>query len=156
MEAISNVGRQGRVQALRHQRRTCPRLSSRFHGRVPEEGFEHRPQGRFGHVGAALDGVAPIHEDLGFDDRDQPALLAQGGVAGESMGIGREGGGGGSSVAHGDDRPPLGEACAEGRVDVDPLPEPVQAFRDRLRRVAGQGFGAGVNLDAGKDSEVLQ
>ena len=68
------------------------------HVRLEEHALEDDPLGvergedgverGLGDLDAALDGVVAVHEHLGLDDRDEARLLAERGVASESVGVG--------------------------------------------------------------------
>jgi hypothetical protein len=103
---------------------------------------------------AALDGVVAVHQHLGFDDRHQPTLLAEGRVPRQCMAVGDQAGPAGDALADGDHRPPLGEARAQADVLGDALAQPVQALGDLLAGVQRQVLGAGVDLDP-RDDPVL-
>jgi len=100
-----------------------------------------------GDLGAALEGVVAVHEHLGLDDRDEPRLLAEGGVARERVGVGVDAVRGRDTGPDRDDGAPLGEAGAEPAVLGQAVAEPVQALGDQLAGAAGQGPRPLVDLD---------
>jgi hypothetical protein len=100
--------------------------------------------------------VVAVHQDLGLHDGDQPSVLAGGGEAGQGLGIGGDAAVGGDALADGDDRPPLGEPGPQLAVLDQPVEQAIQALGDLLTGKAGQGGGAGVDLDAGDDALVLE
>jgi hypothetical protein len=74
---------------------------------------EQRDERGLRDVEAAIDVVVAVHQHLGLDDRHDPRLLAERGVAGERVGIGVDAIGARDVLADVDDRAPLGEAGAE-------------------------------------------
>ena len=85
-------------------------------------------------VGAPLEGVCPVHEDLGLHDGHEPGLLGQRGVPGQRVRVGLDAGGRWRVGADADDGAPLGEAGAEGGVLDEALPETVEPLGDQLAR----------------------
>jgi hypothetical protein len=81
---------------------------------------------------------SPSNQHLGLDDRDESRLLAEGGVARKSVGVGVDAVRGRDIGADRDDGAPLGEAGAETAVLGQALAEPVQALGDQLAGAAGQ------------------
>jgi hypothetical protein len=100
--------------------------------------------------------VVAVDEDLGLHDGDERPFLAQGGIAGEGVGVGGDAGPAGSPVPDGDHGPPLGEAGAEADVLGHPLPQAVEPLGDGLTRMAGQRVGSGVDLDPGHHTEGFE
>jgi hypothetical protein len=96
--------------------------------------------------------VVAVHQHLGLDDRDQPGRLGAGGEAAQRLGVGPDAAVAGDVLADGDDRPPLGEPGPELAVLGQPPVKAVKALGDLLAREAGQGGGAGVDLDAADDA----
>ena len=104
------------------------------------EAAEDRAQRAVGHLVAALDRVRAVHQHLGLDDRDEPALDAQRRVARERVGVGLDAGVARDPVADLDHGPPLREARAEAAVLADPLAQAVEPLGDLLelrRRASG-------------------
>ena len=112
---------------------------------------EHGMERGLGRLEAALDGVVPVHQDLGLDDRDHAGVLAQGGVAGERVGIGLDRPVGRKARADREHGAPLGEAGPQRRVLGEPLAQPVEAFRHLLVRGARERLRTPVDLDARND-----
>src|SRR5712691_6002061 len=101
---------------------------------------EHNPQSFFCDLLATLDSVAAIHKDLWLDDRHQPRLLAQGGVASQRMGVSRNAGMAGSALANGDDCAPFAEPGAKIEILFEALAQAIQALGDFLAREIRQRF----------------
>ncbi len=108
-----------------------------------ENGLQHQA----GDLLAPFDAVLAVHQHLRLDHRHDLVRLAQGGVAGQGVGVGLDRGPGRDTGGDVDHRPPFGEARAPLVVAGEPLAEPVQALGDCLARKPGQGLGAIVDLD---------
>ena len=93
-----------------------------------------------------------VHQHLGLDDRDDPGLLAERGVARERLGVDPDAVAARQAVADGQGGPPLGEPGAQLVVLGEPLAEAVEALRDRLAGRAGQRLHTGVDLDPRHDA----
>ena len=104
------------------------------------------------HVVAALDRVVGVHEHLGLDDRHDPRLLAEPGVACESVCVGADACDGRDPLTDRDDSTPLREARAEGSVLLEPPSEPVEPLRHLLAREPGLVVRARVDLDTRHDA----
>jgi hypothetical protein len=102
----------------------------------------------------ALDRVRAVHQDLGLDDRDEPFVHAERGVARERVGIGAQAVVARQRVGDRDHGAPLGEARAEAAVLDEPLAEAVETLGNHLVRGERQRLGALVDLDAGDDALV--
>ena len=100
-------------------------------------------------VVAPLDRVVGVHQHLGLDDRDDPGLLTQCGVARQRVRIRADTRDRGDPVADGDDRAPLCEARPERAVLLEPPAQPVEPFGHLLAGEAGLVVRAGVHLDSG-------
>ena len=93
--------------------------------------------------------VVAVHEDLGLDDRHDPGLLAEGGVAGHRMTVRDAGERRGQPVADDDRGAPFREACAQAVILGEAFPQPVEALGDRFAGEGRERLGAGVHLDPG-------
>ena len=103
-------------------------------------------------VVAGLDRVVAVHQHLGLDDRHEPGLLAERGVARERVRVRVEAGIGRDAVADRDHRAPLREAGAELVVLLEPLAQPVESLGHRLAGVERQRLRARVDLDPRHDA----
>ena len=98
-----------------------------------------------------------VHQDLGLDDRDEPGLLREDGVARQRVRVDVDAVRARLLLAvDGDDGAPLGELGAHLAVLVEALAQSVEALGDRLALGAGQRLRALVDLDAGDDARVLE
>ena len=104
------------------------------------------------HVVAALDRVCAVLQDLRLDDRHDAGLLAERCVARERVCVRPDAVVARELVRDRVRRAPLREARAETAVFLEPLPEPVEAFRDRLALRVGERLRALVHLDARDDA----
>ena len=146
---LLGAGLLGAVRAGEHHvRLEQDRLEG--HPLVAQRG-EHAAQGEVGHLLAAVDRVGAVHEDLRLDDRHEPALLAEGGIPGQGVGVDIDAVAGRVLVADRDHRPPLGKAGTELSVVGDALAQTVQALGDLLPVGAGERLGPRVHLDPGHD-----
>ena len=118
---------------------------------LPVELLEDEVQGARRHLVAALDAVVRVHEHLGLDDRDDPGLLRERGVACERVGVHMEAGVGRDAVADRDHRAPLAESGAQGVVLREAGPQAVEALGHLLARVTGEVLRTEVDLDARHD-----
>ncbi|GIX65846.1 amino acid adenylation domain-containing protein [Babesia caballi] len=125
---------------------------------VVAEGLEDGGQHALRHLGAHLDGVVAVGQNLGLDDGHQAVLLADGGVAGQGMRSLQHGQVGWLVLGHVDrkHRTPLGEARARIVVLLAPFGQAVQASGADLLVGVGDGHEALVDLDAGKDALGVQ
>jgi len=89
---------------------------------------------------AALDGMIPIHQHLGLDDRDDARFLAKRRIARQAFGIGIDRVGRGDAGTDVDHRAPLGEARPELVVPGQPFAQTVQALGDGLAAKPASGF----------------
>ena len=145
------AGDQGRplllrtVQARQHHVRLQDHCLQRHTLRVQR--IEHGAQYRMGHLAAPLNRVAAVHQHLGLDDRHEAGLLAQGGVAGQRMRVGRDAAWAGQAVTDAYHGPPLGETRTHQCVLLQPGPQPVQTLGDLLAGMQREGLGADIHLD---------
>jgi hypothetical protein len=100
--------------------------------------------------------VIAFHEDFGLNNRYKAGFLAEGGVAGEGVGVDVEAVIRGDTGTDVDQSAPLCEAGTEFVVLVQALAEAVQPVRHELACATGEGGGAFVYLDAGDDSLVFE
>lgn len=108
------------------------------------------------HVSAAIDVVVTINEDLWLDDRDQAVLLADDGVASQSIGVlvDRELTGlGGADLQDG---APLGKASSGSVVLLAALRKAIESLSGGLAIGPGELDGALVDLDAGEHTALLE
>ena len=115
-------------------------------------GIEQLAEDRFQHPAgdalASCDVMGAVHQHFGFHDRHDAVFLGQRRIAGQRLGIGIDAIVGGNAIGDIDQRPPLGEARAQLVIFDETFAQPVQPFGDGLARAAGQGLGAGIDLDA--------
>ena len=153
--------RDGRRRHLRDAGLAGACLARQHHVRLEEhplerdpllvERVEHGVERGLGRLEAALDGVVPVHQNLGLDDRDHPRLLTQGRVARERVGIGLDRPIRRKAGADRDHGAPLGEAGPQRGVLGEPLAQPVEAFRHLLPGRGRERLRAPVDLDARND-----
>ena len=91
--------------------------------------------------------VVAVHEDLGLDDRHDPGLLAEGGVAGHRVAVRDAGERGRQPVADDDRGAPFRESCPQAVILGEAFPQPVEPFGDRFAGEGRERLGAGVHLD---------
>lgn len=114
--------RQGGLGHLGHPRLASRLLAGHHHVGLEDDSLqlhalfsqsaERGPQGRLGHLGAALEGMSSVHEHLGLDDGHQAALLAEGGVAGQGVGVRRQARPGGPALVAASSSGPRGAPWA--------------------------------------------
>ena len=102
-----------------------------------------------GYFLTALDVVVAGHEDFGFDDRDDPGLLRERGVACQGVGVGLNAHRSRNPLPNRDNRPPFREPGPQPGPLGQPVRETVQAAGHLLSWKSGQVDGAGIRLDAG-------
>ena len=93
-----------------------------------------------------------IHQHLRLDDRHQPRLLAQRGVARERVAFAHTQYSLGRSVADRVCGAPLGEPGPESAILLEPLAQPVEPLGDRLALRVGERLRALVDLDPRDDA----
>ena len=117
---------------------------------------EHAIEHLIGHLLAALDRMAAVHQHFRLDDRHDVVLLAQRCVARQRLRICTDGEGGRNALGNVDHRTPLREAGAEPAVLDQPLAQAVEPLGDGLAGIARERFRAGVDLDAGEHALLRQ
>src|SRR6476659_476622 len=93
---------------------------------------EHRVQRARRHLEAPLDRVVAVHQDLWLDDRDEPGLLRERGIARERVRVRTEAVLARDAFADRDHAAPLREARAELAVFLQPRAQAVEALGDGL------------------------
>src|SRR5215467_1606374 len=91
---------------------------------------EHLVQDGLGDLGAAVDGVVAIDEDLGFNNRHDALFLAYGGVTGERFRVGFDRQPAWERGRYVVDSAPLRKTRAHRFVSGEALCEPIEALRD--------------------------
>jgi hypothetical protein len=120
------------------------------------EGLVARSEDHLRDVGAAVDVVRAINKDLGLDDRHQPVLLADDGVASEALRIQINGELRRLVGADLEDGAPLGEAGTSLVVLGASLAKVIMALGGGLLLGAGNLDCALVHLDAREDTTLLE
>ena len=119
---------------------------------VSMQGSEDFVQDGFGHLGAALESMAAVHQHLGLDDRHDAFVLADRGVTGQRVRVGLDREPAWQRVGDVVDRTPLREARALSLVVAEALGKAVQSLRDLIAGRMRERKLAGVDLDAGHDA----
>ena len=97
-----------------------------------------------------------VHQDLGLDDRHQPRLLRERGVAGERVGVDPDRVLAGDPVADRDHGTPLGEPRAEPAVLGEAVTKAVEPLGHGLARGERERLRAEVDLDPRDDPLALE
>lgn len=123
---------------------------------VVAEGFVTCSEYALRYVGALVDIVGSIGEDLRFDDRDEAVFLAYGGVASEAVGVFLDGQWRRLVWPNLQYGAPLREPCAGLVVLPASLPQVVQALCGGFAVCSGQFHRALVHLYAWENSSLFQ
>ncbi len=102
----------------------------------------------FGCFEAGVDIVGAIHEDFGFDDRDDLGFLADCGVSRERVGVSFHTNSAGHVIADFNNGAPFGEFCAEFVIFAEALAQAIEAFSDGFALRGGEWFCAAIDFDA--------
>ncbi len=121
-----------------------------------EQVFEPSVEHEVGHLLAAIQRVASVHQDFGLDDGHNPRLLAQGRVARQRFRIGVDGIPGWDSGPDIDHCAPLREFRAQLVVLGEPLAQSIESFGNGLAGKTGQRLRSQIDLDAGKHSMLCE
>ena len=100
--------------------------------------------------------VVAVRQYLQLHDGHEAVLLADGGEAGEDVGVGLHGQVGRGVLGDPQRAAPLGEEGARALVGLEALGQVVQALRRQLLQGARQRHPARVRLDAGHDPRLAQ
>lgn len=123
---------------------------------VVQHGLHDGGKHTLGHLGADIDAVASILEDLGLNDGHESILLADGSVAGKRMSGLSDGKLGGHTVTNLEDSSPLGEAAAHVVELLGALGKAVKASGGSLAIGSHQLNETLVKLDASMDATTAQ
>ncbi len=107
-------------------------------------------------VGTPFERMVSVGKHLGFHDRDDSRLLAQCGIARERVRVRLDRAARRRIGGDPKDGAPLCERRAHRPVLDKALPQPVEAFGDRLLRSERQRAGTGIHLDPDRDAARTQ
>merc|ERR1711931_59287 len=122
---------------------------------VVRQGLVHSGKDLLSHVLAALQVVVAVGEDLRLNNGDNAVHLADAGIAGQDVGVLKDGqfGGGGGDLQH---TAPLGEIGTVLLVLGHTLIQAIKTLGGGLAVGSGKGDDTFVNLDSNNHASLLQ